>query len=171
MENMIDNTNSRLVVEYKFNSELDEKFIVECNQVKSLVFNNFTSINHMDLNMNKFSYKEDKRIFWRGARFNKEIGILAETELMKIEFGAKFNKSVSNLPSSLEILILGSEFNQELNNLPTNLKFLSLACSEKFDYSLDYLPAGLEKLVLHQYWHIPLENLPTGIEITFEQTM
>ncbi len=169
MSFQIDNTNSRLVVEYKFNSELDNEFVIGCNQVKSLIFNNFTSTNYMDLNMNKFSYKEDKRIFWRGSRFNKEIGMLSETQLVKIEFGAKFNKSVSNLPPTIEILILGSEFNQELNNLPTNLKFLSLVCSEKFNYSLDYLPAGLENLELHEYWYKSLENLPTGIKITFGQ--
>lgn len=170
MKYQIDNINSRLIVEYKFNSELDDEFISSCNQVKSLIFNNYTSTNDMDVNSNKYIHCEDKKIFWRGARFNKEIGMLSETELEKLEFGVKFNKSVSNLPSSLQVLILGSEFNQELNNLPTNLKFLSLTQSEKFGYSLDYLPVGLEKLELSEYWYKSLENLPTGIKITFGQT-
>lgn len=166
MKYQIDDTNSRFVVEYKFNSDLDNEFINYCNQVKSLVFNNYTSIDDMDLNSNKYDHLKKSRLNWRGARFNKEIKMLSETELEKNEFGAKFNKSVSNLPSSLEILLLGAEFNQELNNLPTNLKFLSLACSEKFSYSLDYLPAGLENLILDKYWNKSLENLPPKIKIT-----
>jgi len=160
-------TNSRLVVEYKYNSELDDEFIKNCVQVKSLIFNNYTEINQMDLNSNTYVHNEEKRIFWRGARFNKEILMLSETELKKIEFGAKFNKQVLNLPQSLEVLILGSEFNQELNNLPIGLKFLSLTQSEKFNFSLDYLPAGLEKIELSEYWYKSLENLPIGIKIIF----
>lgn len=69
----IDNSNSRLIVEYIFNLELDDEFIVGCNQVKSLVFNNYISINLMNYSLNKFSYDQDKRSFWRGSRFNKEI--------------------------------------------------------------------------------------------------
>lgn len=170
MEYVVDNPNSRLVVEYKFNSDLDNEFIKGCTQVKSLIFNNYISIEQMDLTLNKYIHDEYYRIFWRGARFNKEIGMLAETELEKIEFGAKFNKSVSNLPSSLEVLILGAQFNQELNNLPTNLRSLSIVNSEKFNHSLDYLPAGLNELKLSDYWNKSLENLPLGIKITFGHT-
>jgi hypothetical protein len=132
----------------------------------SLVFNNYTTISMLDANSNKFSYDEAKRLFWRGSRFNKSIDLLAETKLKSIEFGVNFNKSVSNIPETLETLILSGEFNHPLDNLPTNLIYLSLANCLKFDYNLDYLPEGLETLVLPEnYYHRPIDNLPIGTKV------
>lgn len=163
-----DNFNTRCIIGYDFNKELNKEFIDKLNQIKSpsLVFNNYTCISMLDDNSNKFSHDEEKRLFWRGSRFNKCIDLLAETKLKSIEFGVNFDKSVSNLPETLETLILSGEFNQPLDNLPTNLIYLSLSNCLKFDCNLDYLPEGLETLILPEnYYYRPIDNLPIGTKV------
>lgn len=161
------NNNTRCIVSYVF-KELTREFIDELNKMKSisLIFNNYTSISMLEDNSNKFSYDEAKRLFWRGSRFNKCIDLLAETKLKSIEFGVNFDKSISNLPETLETLILSSEFNHPLDNLPTNLVYLSLANCLKFDCNLDYLPEGLETLILPEnYYYRPIDNLPIETKV------
>ena len=167
-EKFFDKSNTRCIVSYDFNKELDKIFIDKLKQKKtiSLVFNNYTSIIMMEHFLNKFPGCDTMEHGWRGSRFNKCIDLLAETNLKLIEFGAKFNKPVSNLPETLEMLIFDKEFNQSLDNLPTNLIFLSLFNSTRFNYNLDYLPEGLETLILPEYYYTnPIDNLPIGTDV------
>lgn len=162
------NNNTRCIVSYDFNKELNMEFIDELNQMKSfnLVFNNLIATLMMKRHSNEFSYDVEKNIYWRGSVFNKSVDLLSETKLKFIEFGSKFNKSISNLPETLETLILSSEFNQPLDNLPINLIYLSLYDCLKFDYNLDYLPEGLKTLILPEnYYYKPINNLPIGTKV------
>jgi len=162
------NNNTRCIVSFVFNEELNDEFIDKLNQMKStsLVFNNYKYKSMMDTHSNKFTHDLEIQYFWCGSRFNKSVDLLAETKLKSIEFGINFNKSVSNLPKSLKTLILSNEFNQPLDNLPTNLTYLSLANCLKYDYNFDYLPEGLETLILpEKNYHIPFDNLPISIKV------
>ena len=85
----------------------------------------------------------------------------------------KFNQAISNLPLSLETLIIESgEFNQQMDNLPNSLKHLIMLCP-KFAAPLNNLPHGLEYFAgLHfncliypeHSYELELANLPSSIK-------
>lgn len=162
----LDKINSTCVIHYSFNSELENIFIIVLNEsnIKSLIFNNYMSIDAMEKTCNEYSgyWNND----WRGSRFNKSVNLLVETKLELIEFGARFNKPLDNLPATLQRLILSFNFNQPLDNLPLNLIYLSLKNCSKFNNNLDFLPDSLEILILPEnYYSKPINNLPIGTKV------
>jgi hypothetical protein len=102
--------------------------------------------------------------------FNAFIDFLPEG-IEEIHLGRFFNKPINNLPFTLKKLIICphevqySKFNKSLDNLPTGLECLVLKLIEKFDYTLNNLPSNLKELhlVIKNFNH-PLNNLPEGLE-------
>jgi hypothetical protein len=88
------------------------------------------------------------------------------------DYNNKFNKSLENLPQSLETLeIISAQFNQPLDLLPISLKCLSIR-SNNFNQSLSNLPSNLYYLLIDisdkyrncTYLNDNLMNLPEGLK-------
>lgn len=74
----------------------------------------------------------------------------------------------SNLPSSLQFLIITSYYNHfcaNIDYLPPSLEYLSLSGVDSYYSNMDYLPVGLKYLGVPPYYKKKLHNLPPMLEI------
>jgi len=107
--------------------------------------------------------------------YNEPFSPQIKTSNLKIIklMALKYNQELSNLPPTLETLIIESgSFNQPMYNLPSGLKHLVLLCP-LFSQPLDTLPHGLEYFAgLHfncfvypeNTYKLELVNLPSSIK-------
>lgn len=170
---------NNLIEKFHFNLGIIKYINMQSNPIKNL-----TWINHIDFGIDKLSQLES---IYYNNKFNSSIDILSQINtLKKIRFGEQFNKSVNNLPNSIEILIFGRyfnqpvnnlpcslthitfgyEFNQPIDNLPTGLKYIRFTIASKFKQSIDNLPNSLEYLLFGYLCEFSgsLENLPNSIK-------
>jgi hypothetical protein len=91
--------------------------------------------------------------------------ILDLTMLNKLrKLGLKnYNKSIDNLPMSLEELKLDTNVN--LDNLPNNLKILNLKECYSFEHSLNLLPDSIEELYLPNFYFEKINKFPKNLKL------
>ena len=92
-------------------------------------------------------------------KFNNKLTNLPSSLKMLLVCAKEFNKPINLLPDALKYLYINSySFNQDLNCLPEELKVLSI-CSNKFSHTVDNLPLGIT--ILHL-------NISTSIDCSFD---
>lgn len=92
-------------------------------------------------------------------KFNNELTNLPSSLKILLICAKEFNKPINLLPDCLKYLYINSySFNKDLNCLPDELKVLSI-CSNNFSHTVDNLPLGLN--VLHL-------NISTSIDCSFD---
>jgi hypothetical protein len=101
----------------KITDELIE--YISNSNIKKIVFinNSYDSMNDVPIPIKKtfISYS------WIKSEFNLDIDLSKCLKLREIYLGKSFNKDISNIPKTIEILYFGDDFNQPINFLPFNL--------------------------------------------------
>jgi hypothetical protein len=84
--------------------------------------------------------------------------------LKKMKFDYYFNKSIDNLPDTVEHIELNWEFNTPINKLPTNLKEITFG--NFYNQPLTCLPEGLTSLRICKHFNQPLNkyNIPRTLK-------
>ena len=127
----------------------------------------------------------DKIIF--GFSFNQELKNKIPSNIIYIQFGHNFNRSISNLmifgeqENILEELVLGEKFNQSVNNMSPNLKRISfgydfnhpvenlptnieyIKFGHEFNQNIDYLPCALKYIIFGFKFNQSIDNIPSSI--------
>ena len=117
--------------------------------------NNITKIENLEdliLNISAFVDIND----------NYVLDLTMLTKLKKLEL-KNYNKSIDNLPMSLEELKLDTNVN--LDNLPNNVKILNLKDCYSFEYSLNLLPDSIEELYLPNFYFQKINKIPKNLKL------
>eukprot|EP01112_Ceratiomyxa_fruticulosa_P006091 TRINITY_DN16892_c0_g1_i1.p1 TRINITY_DN16892_c0_g1~~TRINITY_DN16892_c0_g1_i1.p1 ORF type:complete len:315 (+),score=16.56 TRINITY_DN16892_c0_g1_i1:124-1068(+) len=96
------------------------------------------------------------------TNFNKPVSTLLPHKIIRIVFGYKFDKPITNLPISVTQLQFGNDFQQTVDGvLPPKLTHLSFV--GKFNQPVNSLPGTLQHLSLSFFFNQPVNRLPHGL--------
>ena len=125
--------NNVMIIKAGFNENI-KSLIIKSN-IMSIIFTDYVMIKDIIENINNVKINKKK--------------------------SSKFNKSVNNLPQSLQNLTFGYYFNQSVDNLPINLINLVFDC--KFNNNVDNLPFTLLNITFGISFNKSVDNLPNSI--------
>lgn len=101
-----------------------------------------------------------------GHMFNKSIDDLPDTvEVLFFCQNSKFNKVIKKFPSSLRELYLGDDYNRPLVNLPDSVEILHFSIKSRFNLEIQY-PINLKKICFGKSFNQPLQQLSRLLELT-----
>lgn len=101
-----------------------------------------------------------------GHNFNKSINFMIiegeEDNIQELILGEKFNHPVDNLPPRLKKISFGYEFNYPVNNLPNSIEYIKFG--NNFNQNIDYLPCSLINIILGNNFNYNIDNIPSSIQ-------
>ena len=123
------------------------------------------------------SYKKFSRAenLWDLISFTSKIILVEDVKnliffasnniIRKIRFSNKFNRSVDNLPQSVESITFGDDFNQSVDNLPHKINNLfvgveSITFGYRFNQSVDKLPQSVKSITFGSDFNQSVDKLP-----------
>lgn len=156
----------------------------------------FSPESEWDQPITKDAFPQSLKKIIFGKLFNQSLSGLLPNNLKHLEFvpNSRFNRSLDNLPSSVEILVLGYDFDSSLDNLPSSLTQLSFPPIQKtwdryrknrrrrwnwwyrrqmrtegiFDQNVSTLPQTLKQFDLSGDFNHDLLSLPLSITLKLE---
>jgi hypothetical protein len=101
-----------------------------------------------------------------GHMFNKSIDELPDTvEVLFFCQNSKFNKVIKKFPSSLRELYLGDNYDKPLVNLPNSVEILHFSIKSLFNLEIQY-PVNLKKICFGKSFNQPLQQLSQLLGLT-----
>lgn len=178
---------------------IPEKRTIQINSNKSFEFNHkkYKIGENLEIRFkNSFNEQLDTKIICKfrlydkiifGFSFNKDVSNTIPSNILFIQFGHNFNKSINDLvieneEDNIDEIILGENFNQDVNNLPPKIKKISFGYNfnkpvdnlpnglefikfgNNFNQTIDYLPCSLLYIYFGDSFNLSIDNLPSSIK-------
>jgi hypothetical protein len=100
-----------------------------------------------------------------GHNFNKSIEMIVieneEDNIQELVLGEKFDQPVNNISPNLKKITFGYDFNQSVENLPNKLEYIKFG--NNFNKCIDYLPCSLTNIIFGNNFNQSVDNLPTSV--------
>lgn len=152
--------NLQLKFKNSFNEPIDDKLIQKLRLYDKIIF----GFNFNQNVKNKFPSNIISIQF--GHNFNKSIDNLTIVDeidtIQEIILSEKFNQPVNNLSPNIKKISFGFEFNNDVSNLPNKLEYIKFGYD--FNSNVDYLPSSLIYVIFGNSFNQTIDNLPSSIK-------